>query len=103
MREIDARGLACPLPVLHTKATLEKEKPAGVRVLVDNAGSQQNVQRFLASQGFETGLERDGEDFVVTGRCGAAAQPAAAPAARAETEKKKIMVMCATDRIGFGD
>lgn len=103
MKEIDARGLACPAPVLHTKATLEKEKPAGVRVLVDNAASQQNVQRFLASQGFETALERDGADFVVTGRCGAAPQPVAAPAARAETETKKIMVMCATDRVGFGD
>jgi selenium metabolism protein YedF len=105
MKEIDARGLACPAPVLHTKATLEKEKTAGVRILLDNAASQQNVQRFLESQGFETALERAGDDFIVTGRCGAMSQPAtaAAPAPEPEAASRKIMVMCATDRIGFGD
>jgi selenium metabolism protein YedF len=103
MKEIDARGLACPAPVLHTKATLEKEKPPGIRVLVDNAASQENVKRFLESQGFETVLERAAEDFVVVGRCGTAPASAATATARAETEAKKIMVLCATDRIGFGD
>ncbi len=103
MKEIDVRGLACPAPVLHTKATLEKERPAAVRVLVDNAVSQENVKRFLKSQGFETVLERAAEDFVVVGRCGTTSAPAATAAARPDTEAKKIMVMCATDRIGFGD
>jgi selenium metabolism protein YedF len=103
MKEIDARGLACPAPVLHTKATLEQEKPAGVRVLVDNAASQENVKRFLESQGFATVLERSAEDFVVVGRCGTTPDPAAQPAARPAAESKKIMVMCATDRMGFGD
>ena len=50
MREIDARGLACPAPVLHTKAALQEEKPGSISVIVDNAASQQNVQRFLESQ-----------------------------------------------------
>ncbi|MCU0559259.1 MAG: sulfurtransferase-like selenium metabolism protein YedF [Desulfobacterales bacterium] len=103
MKEIDARGLACPAPVLHTKATLDQEKPAGVRVLVDNAASQENVKRFLESQGFATVLERSAGDFVVVGRCGAAPAPAGQPAARPAAESNKIMVMCATDRIGFGD
>ena len=58
MKEIDARGLACPAPVLQTKAALQEESPAGVRVVVDNAASQQNVQRFLESQGFQTALEQ---------------------------------------------
>ena len=52
MKEIDARGLACPAPVLQTKAALQEENPKSVRVVVDNAASQQNVQRFLESQGF---------------------------------------------------
>jgi len=49
MREIDARGLACPAPVLQTKAALQDERPARVRVVVDNAASQENVKRFLES------------------------------------------------------
>ena len=67
MKEIDARGLACPAPVLQTKAALDEDNPRSVRVVADNAASQQNVQRFLESQGFQTGLEQVGADFVVIG------------------------------------
>jgi selenium metabolism protein YedF len=69
MKEIDARGLACPAPVLQTKAALQEESPNGVRVVVDNAASQQNVQRFLESQEFQTTLEQVGADYVVIGNC----------------------------------
>jgi selenium metabolism protein YedF len=72
-------------------------------VVVDNAASQQNVQRFLESQGFQTALEQVASDFVIIGNCDAmpAARPQPAPAP--SSEARKIMVMCATDRIGFGD
>jgi selenium metabolism protein YedF len=108
MKEIDARGLACPAPVLQTKATLQEDKPNSVRVVVDNAASQQNVQRFLESQGFQTALEKDGADYRVIGTCvsGPAVQvhsTAEEPPAAQPAEARKIMVMCATDRIGFGD
>jgi len=103
MREIDARGLACPAPVLQTKAALQEGDAGRVRVVVDNAASQQNVQRYLESQGFQAALEQDGADYVVIGTCDSApsAQPRPAPAP--STGTKKIMVMCATDRIGYGD
>jgi selenium metabolism protein YedF len=103
MKEIDARGLACPAPVLHTKATLQAEKPAAVKVVVDNAASQQNVQRFLESQGFETVLETKGGDYLVIGRCGTAPAVEVRSTPAPEADLKKIMVMCATDRMGFGD
>jgi len=103
MKEIDARGLACPAPVLQTKAALDEGQLQGVSVLVDNAAAQQNVQRFLESQGFETRIAQDGADYRVMGS--GAAAPASQPEAAAtpQTDMKKIMVMCATDRIGFGD
>jgi selenium metabolism protein YedF len=105
MKKIDARGLACPAPVLQTKAVLQEEKPAGVCVVVDNAASQQNVQRFLESQGFHAVLERKGDDYRVVGTCGTEPQNQAqtSPDPIPASETKKIMVMCATDRIGFGD
>ncbi len=104
MKEIDARGLACPAPVLQTKATLQEEKPDGVRVVVDNAASQQNVQRFLESQGFQTQLEQSGEDYLVIGTCSTLpGTQIPQPVEPQSDELKKIMVMCATDRIGFGD
>jgi selenium metabolism protein YedF len=103
MKEIDARGLACPAPVLQTKATLQEDNPAGVRVVVDNAAAQQNVQRFLESQGFQTALEQNAADYVVIGSCGPASSVQPRPDPVPSTVAKKIMVMCATDRIGYGD
>ena len=106
MKEIDARGLACPAPVLQTRAVLQDESPDRIRVVLDNPASQQNVQRFLESRGFRTLLERRGADYIVVGTCGdTETSTPSAPAieAKMQTETKKILVMCATDRIGFGD
>ncbi len=103
MKEIDARGLSCPAPVLQTKTAMEAEQLNAVRVAVDNEAAQQNVKRFLESQGFETILEKDSVDYFVIGKCGekTLTQPKAAPAA--EAGQTKIMVMVVTDRIGYGD
>jgi len=103
MKEIDARGLACPAPVLQTKSTLEQESLNTVKVAVDNAASQQNVQRFLESRGFDTVLEKDGEDYFVVGRCETVSSTQPAETLSEETSEKKIMIMCATDRMGYGD
>ncbi len=103
MKEIDARGLACPAPVLQTKAALQEESLNGVRVVVDNAASQQNVQRFLESQGFQAALEQVGPDYVVIGSCDSMPSAQKQPAPMPSSDTKKIMVMCATDRLGFGD
>ena len=105
MKEVDARGLSCPAPVLQTKAVLEEKRLEEIKVIVDNAASQQNVERFLKSQGFDTLLAQEGEDFTITGKGGA--EPSASeqppPHPSVKQGEQKIMVMCGTDRIGFGD
>ena len=104
MKEINARGLACPAPVLQTKAALQKEKTDRLRVVVNNAAAQQNVQRFLESQGFQTSLEQHGADYLVIGTGGSERGKQLQAAAKPQSEvNKMIMVLCATDRIGFGD
>jgi selenium metabolism protein YedF len=103
VKEIDARGLACPAPVLQTKAALQEESPGSVRVVVDNAASQQNVQRFLESQGFQTTLENAGADYLVIGSWESTPSAQTQPVPEALGDSKRILVMCATDRLGFGD
>jgi selenium metabolism protein YedF len=104
MKEIDARGLACPAPVLQTKAALQEEAVEHIKVVVDNTPSQQNVQRFLESQGFTTTLAQDGEDYVVIGSGDPHAAAHTPPVETQPAEAhQKIMVMCATDRLGYGD
>lgn len=105
MKSIDARGLACPAPVLQTKAALQEKSPGSINVIVDNAASQENVQRFLESQGYTTDLRQEGADYLVIGTQaqGVQAAPSTAPKTVADADAKKIMVMCATDRMGYGD
>ncbi len=102
MKEIDARGLACPGPVLQTKAAVDAENCPQICVQIDNEASCQNVQRFLESQGFAVTTHRDGSNFRVIGARDAVpdtrnAAPVTDPA------EHQIAVMCAADRIGSGD
>ncbi|ADD67223.1 selenium metabolism protein YedF [Denitrovibrio acetiphilus DSM 12809] len=59
--EIDARGLACPQPVLMIKAELEKIEEGVVTILVDNKGSSINVKNFCEANGHTVSVdETDG-------------------------------------------
>lgn len=107
MKEIDARKLACPTPVLMAKEAIESQCPDELRVIVDNEGSRQNVCRFLESRSYETRVETAGDDFYVIGyRTGEA--PGKAPEITCVPDAEpsgadKIMVMITTDRMGYGD
>ncbi len=102
---IDCRGLACPGPVLKTKELIEQMHPENIVVTVDNEAARQNVTRFLEYQGFAVSADEEGTDFHVMGHAEEGAAPEAAPSKTREPgeEKKKIMVMVATDRMGYGD
>ena len=103
MKEIDARELACPAPVLRTKAAIEKANPNVIKVIVDNEASKQNVCRFLESRNFETSINEDGNDFVIIGKRKEGISSEVSIDEKSRTNTKKIMVMLATDRMGFGD
>lgn len=103
-KKIDARGLACPAPVLQAKETIDKESPNNIVVLVDNEAARQNVTRFLESQNYGVSVEQAGTDFHVSGkREGEAGTSECRVEELPETDRKKIMVMVTTDRIGHGD
>jgi selenium metabolism protein YedF len=103
-RELDCRKLACPAPVLQTKQTIEKENLFEIEVIVDNQAAKENVSRFLGSQNFEVSVKQKESDFYVSGKRGSVATASEhLVAAQPESEKQKILVMVATDRMGFGD
>jgi selenium metabolism protein YedF len=104
MKQIDARKLSCPAPVLAIKEAVESEHPEIIEVLVDNDAARQNVSRFLESRSYRILVQPDGPDFRITGTSGEKAVPEDKTAIKIEdSESRKIMVMIATDRIGFGD
>lgn len=103
MKEIDARGLACPAPILLAKEALEKGNPNILTVTVDNAAAKQNVVRFLTSRGFRVSDTRKGNDFQVRGEKEEAIALHDMTCEMPAADAKKILVMIATDRVGYGD
>jgi len=104
MKTIDCRGLACPAPVLQTKEAIEGESPDIIKVTVDSEAAKQNVSRFLESQNFQVTVEQKGEIFHIIGKEESNAllsEPITAQVPN--TDRQKIMIMIATDRMGYGD
>ena len=65
-RELDTRGLLCPIPVLKTKAAIDTMQPGQVlKVVSTDAGSVRDMQAF-ARQTANPLLHAfvDGKDFV---------------------------------------
>ncbi|MGA1846121.1 sulfurtransferase-like selenium metabolism protein YedF [Deferribacter abyssi] len=62
---VDARGKACPTPVIMTKKALEGIEEGVITVLVDNVASKENVSKFAASQGFTYEVDDKGDYFEI--------------------------------------
>ena len=61
-RELDARGLDCPLPILRTKKTLnDMESGQTLRILATDPGSVRDFQAFSRQTGNEL-LEHSAAD-----------------------------------------
>jgi selenium metabolism protein YedF len=64
---IDARGLACPQPVLETKKALDHSASDVLRVLVQGFTARENVSRFARNQGCEVDVqEKANDEFEIT-------------------------------------
>lgn len=61
MNMIDARGLACPEPVILTRNAMKSAENA-YKVIVDNPAAKENVTRYAESQNYKVSCkEEDGE------------------------------------------
>ncbi len=113
---IDARGQACPQPVLLTKQGVDAQQPFRLTIQVDNEAAVENVSRFLGTRGYETTTAGEKGSFTVSGIYAHTSkpegdtdpprmtQPVPAVSGTDDTEgTQKILVVIATDRMGFGD
>ena len=58
-KTVDARGMACPLPVVNAKKASEEMTQGGIlTVLVDNEIAVQNLTKFGNSKGFTVSSEK---------------------------------------------
>lgn len=111
---IDARGMACPLPVVNAKKTSEEMKEGDVlTVLVDNEIAVQNLQRFANHKGYDASAEKKAENEYAVTMYITAGTAAAKPLDEQEdaedvncnpdSRKKGMVVVLSGNVMGTGD
>lgn len=64
IKEIDARGFPCPIPVVKTKNAIEENLNNEVlTVLVESAVSEENVSRLARSKGYSVKVEEVSDSY----------------------------------------
>jgi selenium metabolism protein YedF len=101
---VDARGLACPQPVVLTaKAVVGAEQ---LTVIVDNAVAVENVTRFAHSKGFTVDVsEKPDGIYLALHRVGAAVESAEEPViscAPSQPAAGATVVFAPSDSLGRG-
>ena len=104
---IDARGMACPLPVVNAKKASEELHPGDTLIVrVDNEIAVQNLRRFAEHKGFAALGEKKGEkEYTVTMRIGEAAENVEPEetACAVDTRRKGMLVVLSANTMGTGD
>lgn len=93
---IDARGRACPGPVMMADEALSKMGEGVIEVLVDNEEASLNVAGYAAQNGMAAERARDGKDWKVKIVRGYACEPGA----EFKETKKSLMLVIGTDALG---
>jgi selenium metabolism protein YedF len=101
MSVVDCRGLACPQPVINTKQALEQFKGGKLIVIVDNATSCNNVERFVHSQGFSVEIKEQEQDFYL--HIQKPGEEHNEKATGVDLKEKKIIVYINSQLFGGGD
>ena len=65
-KEIDARGMDCPLPVVHTKKALEDMEEGIVTTIVTGEVAKENVLKLAKSMGLEVDIKQNSQgDYYI--------------------------------------
>ncbi|HHV57415.1 MAG TPA: sulfurtransferase-like selenium metabolism protein YedF [Firmicutes bacterium] len=104
-KRVDARGLACPLPVIRTKKAIEALTAGKVVTIVDNPVARDNVAKLARSLNLPVAVAVEGNNFVLTiTKEGALVEPAPGPetaaVAQAERSGRGTVVLVLSDAVG---
>jgi selenium metabolism protein YedF len=101
-KTVDARGLACPQPVILTRAALQEAD--AVLAIVDNETARQNVTRMAEKAGYVVQAEtRDDGIYLHIGRPSEAAAPAPAAAPASAPAAGPLVLVIPSETMGRGD
>ena len=105
-RKLDARNMACPLPVIESKKILISMKEGeSLEVLVDNHIAVQNLSKMAAQKNFPVTSEKiDENNYIVTFSIGETVIENVNEEVLCYPEQKQnIVVVISSDKMGEGD
>lgn len=110
MKKVDARGDACPIPVVKAKHAIEELNGAGqVEVLVDNEIAVQNLTKMAEQKGYQSSAKKLAEQeyqviFTVGEKEDSASDTQAAQEATCVPDSRTdTVVVIANDKMGDGN
>lgn len=65
MKQLDARGLSCPEPVVMLRKAMASKEHA-YEIIVDNVASRENVTRYASNQGYQVACTEKGGEFTLS-------------------------------------
>ncbi len=105
-RILDARGWACPRPVIETRKALQTDVP--LTVIVDNKPARENVSRLAVKLGFNVQVEEKSDGIYIH-----IDQGSLEPIQKSDVQETEvpyeicrtsnIVLVVATDSVGNGD
>ncbi|MDY6934380.1 MAG: sulfurtransferase-like selenium metabolism protein YedF [Spirochaetota bacterium] len=100
-KEIDARGLACPQPVILAKKAIEDCDT--VVVIVDNSAAIENVTRMAESGGYDVNIERKQEDTHIHIKRKSKGISESNEKSIQGSNSGSVVIVISEDRMGRGD
>lgn len=102
-RQVDARGMNCPLPVIHTKKALEAIDKGIVTTIVDNEVAKENVSKLAKSLDLKVNIqENQGNYYISIVKDHNIAEMEVANIQCDASPKKDLVILISKDRLGEG-
>ncbi|HTZ17178.1 MAG TPA: sulfurtransferase-like selenium metabolism protein YedF [Dissulfurispiraceae bacterium] len=97
---IEARGIACPRPVIMAEEALANITEGAVEILVDNEASVANLKRFATKNGFYPEVSKEDSHWRIRIVKGYTCDVPAAEATPAKEPEKDLLLIVASDVMG---
>ncbi len=99
-KEIDARGMDCPKPVIITKKELDNMQEGSITTIVDNEVAKENISKLVSSMGYGFNIEeKEGDFYININKDGLSA----VEEIKENTSLKNMTIGISSDTMGSGD
>ncbi len=104
-KEVDARGMNCPLPVIHTKKALEDIENGRVTTIVDNEVAKENISKLAKSMNLKVDIKQNQGNYYIDILKDQVAEIMNIESMDTQTvsnNKKNLVILISTDILGEG-